>query len=473
MNSRPLGYLVETPLGFYFYETNRNEILKISKELFILLKLMQEGEQDFISQVSSEALRQYSELCECDYLLSARVERIEHPLSSLSEHLLARGLEKMTLQVTQNCNLRCKYCIYSENSNFSQRTHNEHAMSLETAKKAIDFFWEHSRDKKQVAIGFYGGEPLLEFQLIKNSVAYAKKMFEGKEISFHITTNATLMSDEVIDFMLDNHFLVTYSLDGTKKAQDANRIFPDGKGTYDIVMRNINKAFERDPKCLKSHSLSMVLSPDLSYQDVTDLFKERGLTNLDANLNAMEIDNMTVPSSADYITNYNYDRFLSLVVLFRGDKERYPNKIFARDMQDMMTYDRYIGTNVLPTIAAPGGPCLPGKARLFVDCFGNFYPCEKVDEQVCLQIGSLNSGFDYGQIDKLLNIARITEDSCKKCWAFSLCSSCVKTSIGSCGISPDNRLRSCNRIKRSALNKIMQYIIKFENDEHERLRRNN
>ena len=134
---------------------------------------------------------------ECGYLSSANVKQIEHPLSNLSEHLLARGLEKMTLQVTQNCNLRCKYCIYSEVSNLSQRSHNENAMSFETAKNAIDFFGVHSRDKKQVAIGFYGGEPLLEFQLIKDAVSYAKKIFEGKDLSFHITTNATLMTDEM------------------------------------------------------------------------------------------------------------------------------------------------------------------------------------------------------------------------------------------------------------------------------------
>lgn len=471
MSSRPLGRLIKTPLGFYFYETNRNEILRISKDLFLLIKCMQEKGKECVSGANPEAMRQYEDLSECGYLSSAHVKQIEHPLSNLSEHLLARGLEKMTLQVTQNCNLRCKYCIYSEVSNLSQRSHNENAMSFETAKNAIDFFWVHSRDKKQVAIGFYGGEPLLEFQLIKDAVSYAKKIFEGKDLSFHITTNATLMTDEMTDFMLNNRFMITYSLDGIKRVQDANRIFPNGKGTYDIVIRNIERAFEQDPRCLKNHSLSMVLSPDLSYADVTGLFKERVLSNLDANINAMEIDNMSVPSSSDYITNYNYDRFLSFVELFRGNGEKYPNKIFARDMLDMTTYDRYIGTNVLPTIAAPGGPCLPGKARLFVDCFGNFYPCEKVNEQKTLQIGPLSAGFDFEQINNLLNIAKITEDLCKGCWAFSLCSSCVKTSFGSCGFSPENRIRSCNQVKQSAINKIMQYIIRFENDEHERLRR--
>ena len=79
-------------------------------------------------------------------------------------------IKALCLHICNDCNLRCKYCIYSEVSNLSQRSHNENAMSFETAKNAIDFFGVHSRDKKQVAIGFYGGEPLLEFQLIKDAV---------------------------------------------------------------------------------------------------------------------------------------------------------------------------------------------------------------------------------------------------------------------------------------------------------------
>ena len=103
-------------------------------------------------------------------------------------------------------------------------------MSLETAKKAILFYREHSRDKDRAIIGFYGGEPLLAFPLIVESVKYAEEIFAGVDISFNITTNATLLTDEIIDFLLDHHFKLTFSLDGPNEVQDKNRIFANGSG---------------------------------------------------------------------------------------------------------------------------------------------------------------------------------------------------------------------------------------------------
>ena len=100
------------------------------------------------------------------------VEKVEHPYTRYIPILLERKINKITLQVTQSCNFRCKYCIYSENANRSQRTHSSKHMSWETAKKAIDFLYEHSVDSEKIYIGFYGGEPLLEFELIKQCIEY-------------------------------------------------------------------------------------------------------------------------------------------------------------------------------------------------------------------------------------------------------------------------------------------------------------
>ena len=84
---------------------------------------------------------------------------------------------------------------------------------------------EHSVEKERVIIGFYGGEPLLEFELIKKCVKYARKELKGKQINFALTTNATLLNDEIINYFIEHSFIVTVSIDGPKEMHDDERRF--------------------------------------------------------------------------------------------------------------------------------------------------------------------------------------------------------------------------------------------------------
>lgn len=104
---------------------------------------------------------------------------VEHFETSLLESLYENSLNTIILQVTQNCNLRCQYCVYS--GSYINRVHNNKRMSVEVAKQAIDFLAKHSMNSKEISIGFYGGEPLLEFSLIQEIVDYAERIFIGKK----------------------------------------------------------------------------------------------------------------------------------------------------------------------------------------------------------------------------------------------------------------------------------------------------
>lgn len=134
-------------------------------------------------------------------------------------------------------------------------------MSLDTAKKSIDFLSNHSIDAKEIGIGFYGGEPLIEFELIKEIVAYAKEVFTGKPILFSMTTNGSLLNEEIIKFLKENGFNLMISLDGPKEVNDQNRIFPDGSGTFDVVMNNIKLIAKLYPTYANELSISMVMDP--------------------------------------------------------------------------------------------------------------------------------------------------------------------------------------------------------------------
>ncbi len=161
----------------YVYDVNKDNILRISRGLYSFL-------QDLISgterEVTDEAIcSEYNRLREEGYLSSHKMSTLQHPATELLKYKLERGMHTITLQVTQNCNLRCSYCIYSDVHNEKQRSHSNKKMTLETALKAVDFLAEHSVDSPRINIGFYGGEPMLAFDLIQPVVSYAEDIFSG------------------------------------------------------------------------------------------------------------------------------------------------------------------------------------------------------------------------------------------------------------------------------------------------------
>lgn len=138
MQKKPLVLPVRTALGEYFYETSRNEIVVVNEQLLEYIEHVLSNDSEEIL-VSDDTKRQFDELQNNGYLSPGYVEDVLHPATAHVENLLNRGVERLSLQVTQQCNLRCKYCIYSEDSNFSQRSHSSNIMSLDIAKKQLCF----------------------------------------------------------------------------------------------------------------------------------------------------------------------------------------------------------------------------------------------------------------------------------------------------------------------------------------------
>jgi uncharacterized protein len=165
MGSVPFIKLFRTPNAGYFLDVNKNKIILISDRSYQYLSSV-------LSNIDNEICmpEELIELKSQGYLASESVvKEVRHVYSDSLALFLERKIGKVTLQLTQNCNFRCKYCIYTEKPNSKQRSHSAKRMEWITAKKAIDFLWLHSPDSTRVNIGLYGGEPLLEFQLIKKN----------------------------------------------------------------------------------------------------------------------------------------------------------------------------------------------------------------------------------------------------------------------------------------------------------------
>lgn len=144
---------IKTLLGHYIYDANRNEILAVSKDLFNYISEVQAGE---VCPDSYKSDQEFQLLQSCGYCCDSPLQDVAYPSIDLLKVKLERNLRMITLQLTQSCNFRCDYCIYSENSLYN-RTHSHNSMSVSTAKHAIEFFKMHSIDNPNPVVAFYGG----------------------------------------------------------------------------------------------------------------------------------------------------------------------------------------------------------------------------------------------------------------------------------------------------------------------------
>ena len=154
-------------------------------------------------------------------------------------------LNTMVLNVTNKCNLACTYCYeYGEDKIVdTQYGSQPKFMSEDTAEDSVEFLLAESKHQEVAHLTFFGGETLLNFPVLQKTVAYARRRAaeEGKRIEFSLTTNATLLRPEIIQWLADNRIGVTISIDGPKPVQDGLRVFHNGKGTYDVVLPKIKE----------------------------------------------------------------------------------------------------------------------------------------------------------------------------------------------------------------------------------------
>lgn len=156
-------------------------------------------------------------------------------------------LTTLVLNVTSKCNLSCKYCYEYGEDKIVESTTKPRYMSEETARESVDFMFAESGSSKRVHLTFFGGETLLNFKVLRFALGYAQQRAAelGKEVDASLTTNATLLREEIIDWMVDNDVGVTVSMDGARDQQDALRVFSNGEGSYDVIIPRVKELLRR------------------------------------------------------------------------------------------------------------------------------------------------------------------------------------------------------------------------------------
>jgi len=322
-------------------------------------------------------------------------------------------------------------------------------MSWDTAKKAIDFYGKRTRDTSYANLSFYGGEPLLEFDLIKMCIEYAQKKFEGKLLTLNLTTNGSLLTPEILRYLIKNDVTVLFSIDGPKEIHDKSRKMPDGEGTFDLIYKNIQNLYDVCPVEFNKIIFNNVVDPINDCRCINDFFS----CDMFSHHNVMTP--VVVPVTGEeneysnkYINDYKIDTLLALLSetgFIAPDDLPLLAKNYLSNISSYIF--RFKGFTKLYDKTSHGGPCKPGVMRLFIDCDGNMFPCEKASETSdFFNIGNIQKGFNTKRIKRIYNIVKLTPNECKKCWAVQLCYLCAVLCEANGKVTKKTILSKCENV---------------------------
>lgn len=436
----PIYKTFSTLKGFYLYDRSMNSIISLEKDDFDMLS---KNDQKTIMKFRSE-----------NYLEDNTIERIKHPDTDYLKFYLRNNLEQLIIQLTQNCNLRCSYCPYM--GGYNNRRHSQKTISMKMIQKGIDYLFAHSQNTKQITIGFYGGEPLLEMPLLREAVEYIDEIREGRNVLLTLTTNGTLLTDDNIEYFMEKKFQILVSLDGAKEYHNANRVFPNGEGSFDVIMEKLAHIKQKYPLFFSQLMINSVISTDNDLSCTNDFFNaEQVLEQLAISMSTVNEYNAKTTIQYDENFKITNDFELCKTYLYMLGKitHRHVSKLYKSNIGRIHNiYKALKPYKMQEKEMHPGGPCLPGVIRLFMDVDGYFYPCERISEtSKIMKIGHVDTGIDSERAAYLLNVGAITEQECINCFAFNFCKTCCACADDNTRLSKDKKLIYCNNIKYTSL----------------------
>jgi uncharacterized protein len=406
---------IRTRNNLFIYDVNTNAIFELGSKIYDLVK-NNELNSKKINAKTKKLIDEYG------VLKSKRLKKIKFRYKDNDiKKYLSNNLSYMLLNITEDCNLRCKYCIYSGNFQ-NQRTYTKNNMKLEIALKAIDFFLKKSEASESRTIGFYGGEPLLNFDTIKQVVEYANQKCD--KMQYTITTNGTLLTEKIIDFFKENNFKVGISLDGYQELHDRYRVDVLGNGTFSQVKHNIELIKRNYPSFYKNNiGIITTLTSNFSFNKLNNFFvindiKARKISQV--NTNGLSQDD----KNEIFGNNSFFEKYLEgLEILYNKLKSKDFKlpffKLFYALLLDIENREFYELDKEFETTSM----CLPSLERLFITTSGSFRICESMDNS--FDIGNIYDGFNYSQINYLVEeYLAYANKKCINCWAVRLCSLC-------------------------------------------------
>ncbi len=318
-------------------------------------------------------------------------------------------VKALCLHVAHSCNLNCSYCFAAQGKYHGERA----LMSFEVGKQALDFLAEKSGGRRNLEVDFFGGEPLMNWDVVKRLVAYARQIEGplGKNFRFTLTTNGVLLDDEVTEFLNREMHNVVLSLDGRKEVHDRLRKTVSGQGSYELIVPKFRRFVERrGGRGYYMRGTFTHANTDF-VEDVLHM-AELGFTELSMEPMVGAPDDPCALTQAD------------LPVLFE-QYERLALEMLARERAGKpFTFYHYM-------IDLTAGPCLhkriagcgSGTEYMAVTPWGDLYPCHQfVGDDKC-RLGNVWDGVtNHALVDAFARVTVFSREECRGCWARFWCS---------------------------------------------------
>ena len=379
---------------------------KSREEILAALEKKYGGREDVTREDLENCYAEITALKESGQLFS---EDSFEPMAGDLKKRTSGVVKALCLHVAHTCNLNCSYCFASQ-----WKYHGDRAvMSFEVGKQALDFLMDHSGSRRNLEVDFFGGEPLMNFDVVKRLVAYARSVEKerGKNFRFTLTTNGLLIDDDVIDFANRECANVVLSLDGRKEIHDRFRKDYAGNGSWDRIVPKFRKLVEaRGGKNYYMRGTFTHANPDFlkDIQTMLDL----GFTELSMEPVVCAPEDPSALTAEDLpIVMAQYEELARLLV--RRRREGRP-----------FTFYHYM-------IDLSGGPCVykrisgcgSGTEYMAVTPWGDLYPCHQFVGEEGFRLGDVWKGVENEAVREEFAACNVyAREECRTCWARLYCS---------------------------------------------------
>lgn len=477
-NKEYLGKIFRTEKEVYFYDSGTGKVLSCDdKEEEILNQIL--GGQKSIQKACEENL-EFARVIHAEKLLACPQHR-EFEVIGREEYnkVVPHTCKQIILELTEACNLRCGYCIYNEHHS-DYRAFSQKNMSEEIAKKSIDMILSEV-EGDEFALTFYGGEPLVNFSLMRSCIDYVKGMHPDLKLSVSFTSNLTLLTEEMIDYFANlktESVDIMCSLDGPQNLHDKYRKFANGVGSYRAATKHFKLLLSRFYDLEKKHTLSIncVVAPAYSKMKLLGIKKyfeeELGIPKeIEVHYAYMDRGGMEIPLNKEGIvedatkmeSDVPMEEWAQEEIL-SGNRDKKLFDIFAKEMWMMASREKAKNGEVL-TRSGLLGCCIPGQRRIYVTVDGDFKVCERIGKSPSL--GNYKDGINTDGVvqNYFIDFSQKMQNRCDHCWARNLCTMCYEEMIDENGLT-DRIDDLCNGSRSFTENLLRNYYQFLEKDPH-------
>ena len=424
-------------IAMYEYESKEDILLEMEKKYL--------GVDGITKEDILECFEQVAELESQGKLFSP--DTFE-PMAGKLKEKTSGVVKALCLHIAHTCNLNCSYCFASQGKYHGERA----VMSLEVGKRALDFLVENSGTRRNLEVDFFGGEPLMNFEVVKELVAYSRSIEKekGKNFRFTLTTNGVLIDDDVIDFANRECHNVVLSLDGRREIHDRFRVDYAGRGSFDRIVPKFQKLVEaRDGKGYYMRGTFTHANPD---------FLEDIKVMLDLGFNELSMEPVVcAPGDPAELTDED-------MVIVKDQYEKLAELMLERHKEGRpFTFYHYM-------IDLTGGPCIykrisgcgSGTEYMAVTPWGDLYPCHQFVGEEKYKLGNIYDGVTNTRAQcEFAECNVYAREECRNCWARLYCSGgCAANAYHATGSVKGVYEKGCELFKKRMECAIMLAIAK-------------